>query len=163
MGFVQCRTCQWSVHSLHRLSFTYCEQDIASHIINLIGTLLTLVQFLFVAATSYVSQFDYSRPPLFLTPNHVPIRRWLVNVVLFFCVNVLNNHAFSYSISVPVHIILRSGGSITTMLAGSIWGKKYTRTQIIAVHLLTIGVVVAAWSDAQVKVRPLCLCHASGY
>ncbi|KAI0839006.1 UAA transporter family-domain-containing protein [Hypoxylon sp. FL0890] len=115
------------------------------------GTLLTFVQFLFVAVTGYISQFDITRPPFFLKPNRVPIRRWLINIVLFFSINVLNNHAFSYDISVPVHIILRSGGSITTMIAGSLYGKRYSRIQVVAVLLLTVGVVTAAWSDAQSK------------
>ncbi|KAH0424787.1 AMP deaminase [Colletotrichum camelliae] len=105
------------------------------------GTLLTFVQFLFVAVTGYVSQFDRSRPPFFLRQNKVPLRRWLINIVLFFSINVLNNHAFSYDISVPVHIILRSGGSITTMIAGSLYGKKYSRIQIVAVILLTLGLI----------------------
>jgi solute carrier family 35 (UDP-xylose/UDP-N-acetylglucosamine transporter), member B4 len=114
---------------------------------------LTFVQFIFVACTGYISQFDKTRPPFFLRPNRIPLSRWLVNIVLFFSINVLNNHAFSYNISVPMHIILRSGGSITTMIAGSLWGKKYTRIQIVAVLLLTVGVIMAAWSDAQSKVR----------
>lgn len=115
------------------------------------GTLLTFVQFLFVAIIGLPSQFDPKRPPFFLKKNKVPISRWLVNIVLFFGINVLNNHAFSYDISVPVHIILRSGGSITTMIAGSLWGKRYSRIQVVAVLLLTVGVVTAAWSDAQTK------------
>ncbi|KAI0398407.1 UAA transporter family-domain-containing protein [Xylariaceae sp. FL0594] len=115
------------------------------------GTLLTFVQFLFVAVTGYVSQFDRSRPPFFIRPNRVPIQRWLINIVLFFSINLLNNHAFSYDISVPVHIILRSGGSITTIVAGSLYGKKYSRIQVTAVVLLTIGVITAAWSDSQTK------------
>lgn len=115
------------------------------------GTLLTFVQFLFVAITGYISQFDSTHPPFFIKPNQVPIRRWLINIVLFFSINILNNHAFSYDISVPVHIILRSGGSITTMLAGSLYGKRYSRIQIVAVLLLTVGVGTAAWSDAQSK------------
>jgi solute carrier family 35 (UDP-xylose/UDP-N-acetylglucosamine transporter), member B4 len=112
---------------------------------------LTFVQFIFVAATGYVSQFDRTRPPFFIRPNKVPIKRWLINIVLFFSINVMNNHAFSYDISVPVHIILRSGGGITTIIAGYLWGKKYSRIQVTAVILLTIGVVTAAWSDAQTK------------
>ena len=68
----------------------------------------------------------------------MPIRRWLINIVLFFGINLLNNHAFSYDISVPVHIILRSGGSITTIVAGSLYGKKYSRIQVTAVVLLTM-------------------------
>ncbi|KAL8304339.1 hypothetical protein RB597_004440 [Gaeumannomyces tritici] len=115
------------------------------------GTLLTFVQFLFVAVTGYFSQFDASRPPFFVKPNKVPLRRWMINIVLFFSINVLNNHAFSYDISVPVHIILRSGGSITTMLAGFLYGKRYPRIQVIAVILLTVGVVTAAWADSQAK------------
>ena len=116
------------------------------------GTLLTFLQFVFVAVTGYVAQFDSSRPPFYLAPNKVPLRRWLVNIFLFFSINVLNNHAFSYSISVPVHIILRSGGSIVTMAAGYLYGKRYSNTQVLAVVLLTFGVILAAWSDAQAKV-----------
>lgn len=110
------------------------------------------MQFIFVAVTGYISQFDSHRPPFFLRPNRVPLRRWLINILLFFTINVLNNHAFSYNISVPIHIILRSGGSITTLAAGYIWGKRFSRLQVVAVVLLTIGVIVAAWSDQQAKV-----------
>jgi len=105
-----------------------------------------------VAVTGYIAQFDKTRPPFFIAPAKVPLRRWLVNIVLFFSINVLNNHAFSYDISVPVHIILRSGGSITTMMAGYLYGKRYSRTQALAVVLLSFGVVLAAWSDAKEKV-----------
>ncbi|PHH58671.1 hypothetical protein CDD81_4884 [Ophiocordyceps australis] len=115
------------------------------------GTLLTFVQFLFIAITSYAAQFDYTRPPFFIAPSKVPMKRWLVNITLFFSINVLNNHAFSYDISVPVHIILRSGGSITTMTAGYLYGKRYSQFQALAVVLLSCGVVLAAWSDAQAK------------
>lgn len=106
---------------------------------------------MFVAVTSFGTQFDSARPPLFLKPNKVPLGRWMVNILLFFSINVLNNHAFSYDISVPVHIILRSGGSITTMLAGWMAGKRYSRTQIVAVMMLTLGVITAAWCDAEAK------------
>jgi UDP-xylose/UDP-N-acetylglucosamine transporter B4 len=117
------------------------------------GTLFTFVQFIFVAITSYVSQFDVTRPPFFLKPNRVPIRRWLINIGLFFTINVMNNYAFSYNISVPIHIILRSGGSITTLAAGYLVGKRFTTLQVTSVLLLTIGVIIAAWSDATSKVR----------
>lgn len=116
------------------------------------GTLLTFTQFLFVAVTSYISRFDKTRPPFYLKKAKVPLRRWLVNIVLFFSINLLNNHAFSYSISVPLHIILRSGGSITTMLAGYLFGKRYSRLQALAVTLLSFGIALAAWSNDEAKV-----------
>lgn len=117
-----------------------------------LGTLLTFVQFVFVAVTGYVAQFDHTQPPFFVSPRKVPLRRWLINILLFFSINVLNNYAFNYDISVPVHIILRSGGSITTMGAGYLYGKRYSRAQIVAVALLSVGVVLAAWSDSASKV-----------
>ncbi|MCJ1313865.1 golgi uridine diphosphate-N- acetylglucosamine transporter [Agyrium rufum] len=97
------------------------------------------------------SHISLSHAPFFLKPTAVPILHWLPNVVIFFSVNALNNYAFGFDISVPVHIILRSGGSVTTMLVGFVWGKRYSRYQVLAVAILTIGVILAAMSDAQVK------------
>lgn len=90
---------------------------------------------------------------------------------MFFAVNMLNNFAFGYNISVPVHIILRSGGSVMTMLVGYVWGKRYTSLQsesvpmmackfiayaepisVFSVAMLTAGIGVAAMADAQAKV-----------
>ena len=55
---------------------------------------------------------------------------------MFFAVNMLNNFAFGYNISVPVHIILRSGGSVMTMLVGYAWGKRYTSLQSESVPMM---------------------------
>ena len=76
---------------------------------------------------------------------------------MFFAVNMLNNWAFAFSISVPLHIILRSFGSVTTMLAGVIKGKRFSGLQVASVVLLTVGVLVSAFADAASKV---CCCHA---
>lgn len=48
---------------------------------------------------------------------------------MFFAVNMLNNWAFAFRISVPVHIILRSFGSVTTMGAGWLRGKRYSSSK----------------------------------
>jgi UDP-xylose/UDP-N-acetylglucosamine transporter B4 len=106
-----------------------------------------------VAAVGYASQFSARHPPFFLKPNQVPLRRWLAYIVLFFSVNMLNNYAFGCRISVPLHIILRSGGSVTTMAAGWLWGKRYSWRQVVAVNLLTLGVILSAIADAEAKVR----------
>ena len=114
-----------------------------------------------MAVTGYVSPIRPGSTALLPQTEPRSPPRWLVNIVLFFSINVLNNHAFSYDISVPVHIILRSGGSITTMLAGYTVGKRSLGIQVMAVMLLTIGVVIAAWSDPQSKVAcslPISLC-----
>jgi UDP-xylose/UDP-N-acetylglucosamine transporter B4 len=61
----------------------------------------------------------------------------------------MNNQAFAYNISVPVHIILRSGGSMTTLLVGWCWGKRYSRVQVISVVILTVGCVLSALADGE--------------
>lgn len=71
-------------------------------------------------------------------------------------VNLLNNAAFAYRISVPLHIILRSAGPVASMIIGYLYNSKvYTRTQVLAVGLLTIGVVGAALADADAQGKPL--------
>ena len=71
---------------------------------------------------------------------------------MFFAINMLNNWAFAFKISVPAHIILRSFGSVMTMGAGWLRGKRYTRLQVGSVVLLTVGVMVSAFADAKMKV-----------
>lgn len=62
---------------------------------------------------------------------------------IVFAVSTLNNYVWVYHISVPVHIIFRSGGTVTTMLAGMCVGKRYSLEQIVSVIILTIGVIIA--------------------
>jgi solute carrier family 35 (UDP-xylose/UDP-N-acetylglucosamine transporter), member B4 len=71
---------------------------------------------------------------------------------MHFGINLLNNWAFAYNISVPVHIILRSFGSVSTMIAGVVRGKRYSNLQVVSVLLLTVGVLTSAWADAESKV-----------
>jgi UDP-xylose/UDP-N-acetylglucosamine transporter B4 len=80
------------------------------------------------------------------------MRKWAYIALMFFGVNMLNNWAFAFNISVPVHIILRSFGSVTTMLAGALQGKRFSLLQVGSVVLLTLGVLVSAFADADSKV-----------
>jgi UDP-xylose/UDP-N-acetylglucosamine transporter B4 len=84
----------------------------------------------------------------------VPMARWAYIAFLFYSINMLNNWAFAFNISVPVHIILRSFGSVTTMLAGVVRGKRYSKLQVTSVVILTVGVLVSAWADSMSKVSP---------
>jgi UDP-xylose/UDP-N-acetylglucosamine transporter B4 len=115
------------------------------------GLLITFFQFLFAALAAYPTQFSISGPYTLRNPS-VPISRWTVIAAMFYSINMLNNYAFAFNISVPVHIILRSFGSVTTMLAGFIRGKRYSWLQVLSVMILTMGVLVSAWADAISKV-----------
>jgi UDP-xylose/UDP-N-acetylglucosamine transporter B4 len=76
----------------------------------------------------------------------------MIYTAYFASVNLLNNWAFAYKISVPLHIILRSGGPVASMIVGYAYnGRRYSRGQILAVALLTAGVAAAALADAQAK------------
>lgn len=115
------------------------------------GLLITLMQFILVTIAAYPSQRGSSGQ--LLKNTKAPIGRWAVAAVMFFTINMLNNWAFAFNISVPVHIILRSFGSVCTMGAGWLTGKRYSRLQVISVLVLTVGVVISAWADALSKVR----------
>ncbi|KAF3158811.1 golgi uridine diphosphate-N- acetylglucosamine transporter [Orbilia oligospora] len=112
------------------------------------GHLITFAQFLLVSIEGFIAHFDWNSPTL-LVKNQIPIRRWLGVIILFFSVSVLNNWAFEYNISVPIHIILRSGGSITTMLIGACLGKRFSKVQILSVLILTGGIILSAMSNAK--------------
>lgn len=117
------------------------------------GTLITATQFLLTSLFTLSSHLDLSRGlgHLYLRRRAIPFRRWLVYTAFFLTINMLNNAAFGYKISVPLHIILRSAGPVATMTVGYFTGKKYTKLQVVAVLLLFLGVVQAAIADARAK------------
>ena len=118
------------------------------------GLLLTFAQFLPVVLFEFPKHVSLSSQVPFIRIQRpkIPLWRWIPSILMFFAVNLLNNHAFRYSISVPVHIILRSGGSVLTMIVGYASGKRFRKAQILGVVLLTVGVVTAAMADSASKV-----------
>jgi len=109
------------------------------------------MQFILVTIAAYPSQRGSNGQ--LLKKTKVPFEKLAVAAAMFFTVNMLNNWAFAFNISVPVHIILRSFGSVCTMGAGWLTGKLYSRLQVISVLVLTVGVVISAWADALSKVH----------
>lgn len=59
-----------------------------------------------------------------LKKRKVPVRVWLIQVVLFFFISLLNNAAFGYAVPMGVHIIFRSGGLVINMLVGWAIGRR---------------------------------------
>ena len=110
------------------------------------GTLITASQFVLTSLFTVSSHVN-----LYLRPRAIPLRTWLIYTAFFLTINILNNAAFGYKISVPLHIILRSAGPVATMVVGYFYGRRYTKIQVVAVFLLFLGVVQAAIADAQAK------------
>ncbi|WFD41273.1 golgi uridine diphosphate-N- acetylglucosamine transporter [Malassezia japonica] len=126
------------------------------------GTLLTLVQFIATAFVALLGQLEWRRvygmEMLVIKKPGVPLRRWLVQVLLYFTTSLLNNTAFAYSIPMSVHIVFRSGGMVVNMLLGYLIDKKrYAPLQVLSVALVTAGVVVATLSAS----HPSHASHAS--
>lgn len=131
------------------------------------GTLITFLQFSFLTLYTLPSQLHFwatsppDPPPLQptqrgwfprLKQRKVPITKWILFAAQFALINMLNNAAFSYKISLPLHIILRSAGPVASMLVGFAWRRKrYSPQKVLAVGLLFVGVVLAALSDAGSK------------
>ncbi|CAG8000986.1 unnamed protein product [Penicillium nalgiovense] len=118
------------------------------------GPLITFAQFVLCALFTIPSFLSPSAGPraLFLNRRAIPLRSWVVYTAYFVSVNLLNNWAFAYKISVPLHIILRSAGPVASMVIGYLYnGKRYSRGQTASVGMLTVGVAAAAIADAQSK------------
>lgn len=116
--------------------------------------MITFAQFILCALFTLPHFLSFSAGPraLFLSPRAIPLRSWLIYTAFFVTVNLLNNWAFAYKISVPLHIILRSAGPVASMIIGYMFNnRRYSRGQILSVAMLTAGVVAAALADAHAK------------
>ncbi|KAF8298286.1 UAA transporter [Clavulina sp. PMI_390] len=92
------------------------------------------------AKSSVLSRITSIRPK----PLAIPLRRWLVQVVLFLGVSLLNNFAFAYRVPMAVHIVFRSGGLVVNMLMGwLVMGKRYSILQVLSVLLVSVGIGIA--------------------
>ncbi|KAL5527153.1 hypothetical protein ACEPAG_5944 [Sanghuangporus baumii] len=90
-----------------------------------------------------------------LRRRKIPISRYILQVLLFLLISLLNNAAFAYHVPMAVHIIFRSGGLVVNMLLGWAFEKRrYSRLQVGSVVLVTLGVILTTLSSTQAKSRP---------
>lgn len=110
-----------------------------------LGSSVTFFQFVFISAMAYfqVAERTQGWQRLYLRPN-IPLHRWFVSVLMFFGVSLLNNWVWRFNISIPLHIILRSSGTVITMFVGYVFGgKRYLTRQIVACLLISTGTIAA--------------------
>jgi len=103
------------------------------------GNIITFSQFLFIALEGFVTtaRFGTKKPS-------IPIRHYIVMVVMFFLVNVTNNLALNYNISMPLHMIFRAGSLIANLVMGIIILKKrYTTSKYLSVLMITAGICIS--------------------
>ncbi|XP_062141179.1 UDP-xylose and UDP-N-acetylglucosamine transporter [Drosophila sulfurigaster albostrigata] len=102
------------------------------------GNLITFLQFLFIALEGliFTSKFFTVKPK-------IALKDYVMLVVLFFGANVCNNYAFNFNISMPLHMIFRSGSLMANMIMGIILLKKrYNLRQYSSVAMITAGIIL---------------------
>ncbi|KAH8396044.1 hypothetical protein KR222_002275 [Zaprionus bogoriensis] len=102
------------------------------------GNLITFLQFLFIALEGliFTSKFFTVKPK-------IALKDYVVLVALFFGANVCNNYAFNFNISMPLHMIFRSGSLMANMIMGIILLKKrYNLRQYSSVAMITAGIIL---------------------
>ncbi|XP_050414144.1 UDP-xylose and UDP-N-acetylglucosamine transporter isoform X2 [Patella vulgata] len=115
------------------------------------GNIVTFSQFLFIALEGFIftSKFGMKKAV-------VPFSYYVSMVSMFFIVQVVNNLAFNFNISMPLHMIFRSGSLAATLLLGIIILKrKYNLSKYISVGLISSGIIVCTIASAkQVETLP---------
>jgi len=98
------------------------------------GHLITFAQFLLVSLRglpnlleiTYPNKNHGLLPMIHLKRPRIPLRAYIIQVILFLFVSILNNMAFAYKIPMPVHIIFRSGGLVISICLGwLVMGRRY--------------------------------------
>ncbi|CAH1393608.1 unnamed protein product [Nezara viridula] len=102
------------------------------------GTMATFAQYLFIAVEGFINTYKFGT-----AKRYIPFKSYLTIVATFFTCNVLNNYVFDFNISMPLHMIFRSGSLITNMaMCKFILNKKYTGMKYLSVGLITLGVMI---------------------
>ncbi|KLO09922.1 UAA transporter [Schizopora paradoxa] len=139
------------------------------------GTLITFAQFLFVTIAGLpkhlsVKPSEISKTRRFvvryptrskivlnpfryrLKPRRIPLSSYLIQVIMFLLISLLNNAAFAYQIPMSVHIVFRSGGPVVNMMIGWTLRKtRYTKMQVMSIVVVTIGICLTTLSSMASK------------
>jgi len=117
-----------------------------------IGNLLTLLQFFFIAACTACWHIDLWS--LKIATRTIPIAIYAAIAVIFFSLSVINNGAFAFDISQPVHMVFRSSSLLSNLILGyAFFGKRYSFNQVIGVICVTIGIIIVTSAEATMKSR----------
>jgi len=111
------------------------------------GNIVTFAQFLFIAIEGliFTNKFGNVKPV-------IPLKVYAIMVFLFFMVSVVNNYALNFNISMPLHMIFRSGSLIANLILGVfILKKKYPVSKYISIVMISAGIVAATLASGSMK------------
>lgn len=129
-----------------------------------VGSVVTFCQFALVALVSAFPLLDLrllAGKRFFLQKPVIPLRKIFGVVIIYFTISILNNSVWRFGLSVPVHILFRSSGTVITMVVSYLFaGVRYSGGQVMSAVLMTVGIVLviaqketATVSDSTLNVR----------
>lgn len=108
------------------------------------GNIITFAQFAFISLEGF-----FFATKCCTMRRSVPLKDYMYLVILFFLVSVSNNYALKFNISMPLHMIFKSGSLIANLLLGVfILKRKYKPSKYVAVILITIGIAICTIASA---------------
>ena len=112
--------------------------------VNMANT-MTFCQFLFISLFLFATYSKFGSRPLAVPPVYHALM-----VTFFFISNVANNWVFKFNVSLPLHMIFRSGSLLANMILGVfLIGKRYSIYKYMSVFMITIGISVATILSAK--------------
>jgi len=113
------------------------------------GNIITFAQFLFISVKGFIMESKFGTKK-----SAIPLNKYLSLVLMFFVVSVLNNYALNFNISMPLHMIFRSGSLIANMILGIIIMKKsYTIREYVSIIMISIGICICTMASANENVK----------
>ena len=110
-----------------------------------VANTMTFCQFSFVSLVLFATYSRFGSRPLAVPPIYHGLM-----VAFFFISNVVNNWVFKFNISLPLHMIFRSGSLLANMLLGVILMKKrYSAIKYTSVVVVTMGIALATLASAK--------------
>ncbi|XP_046578688.1 UDP-xylose and UDP-N-acetylglucosamine transporter-like [Haliotis rubra] len=83
------------------------------------ANIITFFQFFFISVEGFIFTAK-----LGTKASVIPLRYYVLMVAMFFVVQVVNMQAFNFNISMPLHMIFRSGSLVANLILGIIILKK---------------------------------------
>lgn len=116
------------------------------------GGLITLAQFTFVTLVGLPDVMAWGGNRGIFKQRGMPLWFHAFITATFFTVSLLNNMALKYQIAMPLHMVFRASSLAASLLLGYLaFGKRYEAHQVRGVLLVSIGIFIATWADAQQK------------
>ncbi|XP_008310797.1 UDP-xylose and UDP-N-acetylglucosamine transporter [Cynoglossus semilaevis] len=109
------------------------------------GNIVTFAQFLFIALEGFIFEANFGR-----RKPAIHIRNYVIMVAMFFTISVINNYALNFNISMPLHMIFRSGSLIANMILGIvILKKRYSTSKYLSIVLVSAGIFICTIMSAK--------------